>query len=217
MTTPDFPFRAVRGAAPFGLRGPAATLWLVAALALAGCASVAPPRASSPPPAVPAPGAPVPAPGPAAVPPGAPAAPTAPGAVPNARTAGAEVLAIEQRWLQDWFRGTPVRIAQRSDGTLTVDVPREFSFDAGRSQVKPALAAVLDKVAETLRRRPTTHLTLLAAPTDPASGSPPTLALQRAAGVQRHLRDRGVAPARLGAPLADGSAAVQLRIGTLAP
>jgi hypothetical protein len=36
--------------------------------------------------------------------------------------------------------------------------------------------------------------------------------------VHRHLRERGVAPARLGEPVAEGSSAVQLRIvATAAP
>lgn len=196
-----------RSAAPARPRRARALLPTLA-LVLAGCAAVAPPRpgATGAPPA----GASAPKPPPAEAAPGAPAS--------NARTAGAEALAIEQRWLQDWFRGTPVRIAQRSDGTLAVNVPREFCFDAGRSQLKPALGAVLDKVAESLRRRPGTRLTLLSAPGDPAgTAATASLALQRAAGVQRHLRDRGIALARLGEPMAEGSSAVQLRIGTLSP
>lgn len=225
--------RATRCTPPALTRGARAllpSLVLALVLVLAGCASVAPPRpgAPAPPPrpgapAAPPPGTeappaakPTPADAPPGAPPGAPATPT-----PSARTAGAELLAIEQRWLQEWFRGTPVRIAQRSDGSLAVDVPREFCFDVGRSQVKPALGAVLDKVAESLRRRPGTRLTLLSAPGDPAgsgsSAATATLALQRAAGVQRHLRDRGIALARLGEPVADGNASVQLRIGTVAP
>lgn len=187
---------------PQRLRG---SLLLAVAVTLGGCASVAPR------PGPPGTGPSAPAESPSAAPAGTGAAPA-----PNARTAAAEALAIEQRWLQDWFRGTPVRISQRSDGTLAVDVPREFCFDAGRSQVKPALGAVLDKVAESLRRRPGTRLTLLSAPGD-TGAAPATLALQRAAGVQRHLRDRGVALARLGEPVADGSTAVQLRIAAMAP
>ena len=164
------------------------------ALALGGCASVAPQR---------------------------PAAPTTQASAPpgtNARTLAAETLAIEQQWLQDWFRGTPVRIAQRSDGSLAIDVPREFCFDAGRSQVKPALSAVLDKVAQSLQRRPSAKLTLLTGPADPGGGAEPAaLALQRATAIQRHLRDRGVALARLGEPRAEGSAGVQLRMDMPTP
>lgn len=176
------------------------SLLLAVVVTLGGCAGVAP------------------RPAPADAGSSAPSAATPPasGPAPNARTAAAEALAIEQRWLQDWFRGTPVRISQRNDGTLAVDVPREFCFDTGRSQVKPALGAVLDKVAESLRRRPGTRLTLLSAPGDTGAAAP-ALALQRATGVQRHLRDRGVALARLGEPVAEGSTAVQLRIATLAP
>jgi outer membrane protein OmpA-like peptidoglycan-associated protein len=189
--------RAARPALP----RPGATLLTGLALVLGGCASVSPPRSTPP-----GSGAAVPV-------------ATAPAAsASQSRTAGAEALAVEQRWLQDWFRGTPVRIAQRSDGTLAVEVPREFCFDAGRSQIKPALGAVLDKVAESLRRRPGTRLTLLSAPGDAtASAAPATLALQRATGMQRHLRERGIAPGRLAEPAADGQAAVQLRIAAVTP
>ncbi len=128
------------------------------------------------------------------------------------------MLAIEQQWLQDWFRGTPVRVAQRSDGTLAIDVPREFCFEAGRSRILPALAAVLDKVAQSLNRRPTARLTWLAGPADPSGvAGPASLGLQRATAMQRHLRDRGIALARLAEPLAEGSTGVQLRIGMSAP
>ena len=127
------------------------------------------------------------------------------------RAAVQAALAVERQWLQSWFEGTPVVIAQRPDGTVTVQVPREFSFDPGRSRVKPALAAVLDKVAESLRRRPRTHLALLAAPGDTADTAP--LAAQRALKVRSHLLSRGVPAARIGKPTATATAAVQLQIG----
>lgn len=120
-------------------------------------------------------------------------------------------LAIEQRWLNSWFKGTPVRIVQNSDGSLSVAVPREFCFDRGRSDLKPALSAVLDKVAESLRRRPQAQLLLLAAPPDESGG--PSLALQRAAQVQDHLRRLGIHAARLAEPAVANVAAVQLQIG----
>ena len=82
---------------------------------------------------------------PAAAPPVAPST-AAPAAAP------APPLAVERAWLQSWFDGTPVAIEQVADGDVSVAVPREFCFDAGRSKVKPPLAAVLDKVAQSLRR-----------------------------------------------------------------
>ena len=151
-------------------------------LYLAGCSSVNPPAAPTT----------------ASLPPPEPAAATAP------------ALRTEQRWLQSWFEGTPVRIVINSDGVLAIDVPREFCFDAGRNQVKPALAAVLDKVAESLRRNTSTRLTLLAAPGDATTAAP--LAMARATAVHKHLRNRGVPAARLGEPGATAVAAVQLRI-----
>lgn len=119
-------------------------------------------------------------------------------------------LDVERQWLQSWFQGTPVLIGQRSDGAVTVDVPREFCFEPGRNKIKPPLAAVLDKVAESLRRRPPARLVLVAAPGDTAD--PTSLAKQRALKVQSHLMSRGVPAARIGKPTTTATAAVQLRI-----
>ena len=136
----------------------------------------------------------------------APAAEAAPQPVPS--------LVIERHWLQSWFKGTPVRIVQHDDGAVGIDVPREFCFDSGRNSVKPALAAVLDKLAESLRRTPPARLDRVAAPGD--SAAPSALALQRATQVRRHLLSRGVPAAQLGEPSATSAAAVQLRMA-LAP
>ncbi|HEY6134074.1 MAG TPA: hypothetical protein VIW70_08855 [Rubrivivax sp.] len=165
---------------------------LALSLALHGCTTTAPAR----------PGGPTP-----------PSATDTPSPAPPAQGA----LAIERQWLQSWFTGTPVQIAQRGDDALTVDVPREFCFDSGRSNVKPALAAVLDKVAESLRRVPQARLTLVAAPGDGASDT--ALAQQRAAQVRAHLTSRGAPSARLAnatAAPAAATPAVQLRM-ELAP
>lgn len=146
------------------------------------------------------------------VPPSRPTAPVEPAATAS-RPGNAP--AVERQWLQSWFKGTPVAIVQRDDSTVSVDVPREFCFEVGRSSVKPALAAVLDKLAESLRRNPTARLGLLAAPSDAAPSAP--LALQRASQVRAHLLSRGVASARLGSPTATAGAAVQLRLDFAMP
>lgn len=144
-----------------------------------------------------------------------PTAPVEPAAAPAAADRRASTLTVERRWLQSWFGGTPVLIEQRNDGAVSVDVPLEFCFDAGRSAVKAPLAAVLDKVAESLRRNGWAHLPLVAAPADAAPTSP--LALQRAAQVRKHLISRGVPAARLGSPTATAAAAVQLRMQAASP
>jgi outer membrane protein OmpA-like peptidoglycan-associated protein len=151
--------------------------------------------------------------------PTSPTAPPRPAAPPasavDQRAAAPAALATEKQWLQSWFTGTPVLIALRSDGAVTVDVPREFSFDAGRSSVKPPLGAVLDKVAESLRRTPLARLPLVAAPADPDGAS--ALALQRATQVRAHLLARGVPAARLANPTAAAASAVQLRMEVASP
>ena len=161
---------------------------LVALSWLAACSSPPPSPASSP----------------------APAAPSTPS--PPPRPTG---LAVERQWLQSWFEGTPVRIVQRSESSFSVEVPREFCFDAGRATVKPPLAAVLDKVALSLQRKPAARVEVLAAPGDATTASP--LAQQRADNVRKHLIARGVSSRQLGPPTATSVPAVQLRIGVAEP
>ncbi len=165
---------------------------LVVLLVLCGCRT-APPSTPTPPAAAG----------------GSASGPVAP-PTPQQRSAAAAALGVERNWLAQWFRGTPVQIAQRSDGAVTVDVPREFCFDPGDSTVKPALRAVLDKVADSMARLKGTRLALLAAPVDP--GAPAALAVQRATKVRLYLVGRGVAAARLGPAVAAGPATVQLRM-----
>lgn len=180
------PRRLALGAAGLGL----------AALMLPGCGST-PPRTTGP-----------------ATQSAAPGTGTAPaagaGSPPPAAALAADGLAVERRWLQQWFDGTPVLIAQPQRDALAVEVPRDFCFDKGSATVKPPLKAVLDKLALSLRRQPQARLARLAAPAD--AGGDSTLARQRAQRVREHLRSRGVPAERLGEPTATTAAAVQLRV-----
>jgi outer membrane protein OmpA-like peptidoglycan-associated protein len=133
-----------------------------------------------------------------------------PGASPPSAARDTAALAAERQWLRSWFGDTPVRIAQSSDTAISIEIPREFCFDPGHSHVKPALAAVLDKVAESLRRVPQLRLELIAAPADSAASTP--LALQRATQMRVHLVDRGVPAGQLGGPQAAAAESVQLRM-----
>jgi outer membrane protein OmpA-like peptidoglycan-associated protein len=131
-----------------------------------------------------------------------PSAPTMPPANP---------LATEQRFLEDWFRGTPVVIAAQPPVTLQLDVPLANSFDTGKADIKPALNAVLDRVAQSLLRQSAARINVNA-PAD-ASGSA-ALAQSRAQRVREALGSKGVAATRVGlsetAPRAGGP--VQLRL-----
>jgi outer membrane protein OmpA-like peptidoglycan-associated protein len=137
-------------------------------LVLAGCAAWRP--AASP--------------APAAAPPSAPArAPIAPPPPPRAS------LAAEQQRFAELFRGTPVVFAMQVDGSLRVTVPVRFSFDKGRFAVKPALAAVLDRVAWS-QRAEATRLRV-AVPADPR-GNGLLLATERATSARDYMVGRGV-------------------------
>jgi outer membrane protein OmpA-like peptidoglycan-associated protein len=135
------------------------------------------------------------------------------------RAAGAAVIKVERQWLESWFKDTPVRIVSPSPTTLEVEVPREFSFDPSRQAVKPPLAAVLDKLAESLRRNPQLRVDGLAAPGDTANPqrSDRALAIRRAGQVQTHLRQRGVASTRVSSATVSDSPVVSLRLTSVPP
>jgi len=183
------------------LRAAARGCFVLAALALGACATgPIGSRGSGPvePPAVsPAgalgPGGTTTTPGAA----GAPAAPVAP-------------VVAEQRWLEDWFRGTPVVIASQGSSNLQVDVPLANSFDSGKADIKPALSAVLERVSEILRRQAGARITV-SAPND--AGGAATLAQARAQRVREHLVTRRIAAPRIA--IAEGTrpgGPVQLRL-----
>lgn len=146
-----------------------------------------------------------------------PTSPAAAGAPITAPVAPPATLATERQWLQSWFAGTPVQIQQRGEGPLSVSVPREFCFDAGRSAIKPALAAVLDKVAESLRRVPQARLQQLAAPADAGAAAGTALAVQRATQVRARLLSRGVQVTQMTEPTATADAAVLIQVVLKAP
>jgi outer membrane protein OmpA-like peptidoglycan-associated protein len=136
-------------------------------------------------------------------------APPAPGAGAPARPAADAALAKEHRWLSQLFAGTPVEITLQRDGQLAVEVPLDFSFDAGRANVKPPLAKVLDYLAQSATRQITTRLHV-AAPADTRGA--PALALRRAAAVRAYLAGKGVSPQRFSEPVAAERGGVSVRV-----
>lgn len=111
-------------------------------------------------------------------------------------------LAAEQRWLEQLFEGTPVRISAESSGeALQLLVPIAFSFEADSAKPKPALQAVLDKLGQSLKRQPASKLRI---------GAPGPAA--RALAARQHLLSRGVAAHRVEAATASAGDGVQLRL-----
>lgn len=161
---------------------------LLATAVLAGCGSV--PKTTQP------------APRPQAA--GVPAAPAdAPAA---AGPAVSPELVAEQRWLEDLFKGTPVVIGAVGPGPnapLKVEVPLRYAFDDGRSEVKPPLGAVLDRVAASLQRQPRARVAVSA----PSAGG--------TASVRGHLLAKGVAAYRIEKlPLRPDMVELRLRVAS---
>ncbi len=131
--------------------------------------------------------------------------------VPVPSSPSATPLATEQRFLEDWFRGTPVVIAAQPPMTLQLDVPLANSFDAGKTEIKPALNAVLDRVAQSLLRQSAARVHVNA-PAD--AGGNGGLAQSRAQRVREALGSKGIAATRVAvteaAPRVGGP--VQLRM-----
>jgi outer membrane protein OmpA-like peptidoglycan-associated protein len=138
-----------------------------------------------------------------------PAAPSWPGQAPPA-PAAPPPLAQEQRWLGQWFQGTPVVVAPGEDGAVEVGVPLEFSFDAGKSAVKPPLAAVLDKVSESLHRHAGARVLVSAPAIDGASAA--TLARERTGRMRDYLMNKGVLSRRIEPVTINGAKEVALRL-----
>jgi len=129
---------------------------------------------------------------------------------PNAATRAASTkanLAIEKLRLAELFRGTPVLFALQPDGSLRVEVPLQFSFDAGKAVVKPPLAAVLDRIA-TGQLNEATQI-VLSAPSDPAAKDA-SLVGARSASARDHLIGRGIAGTRVVVSPSSGVAVVRI-------
>ena len=148
--------------------------------------------------------------------PGPNAAPGSPNAAPGSPAPGtpsATPLATEQRFLEGWFRDTPVVIAAQPPITLQLDVPLANSFDAGKADIKPALNAVLDRVAQSLLRQNAARININA-PADVNGNA--ALAQSRAQRVREALGTKGIASTRVAltesAPRAGGPLQLRLTI-----
>ncbi len=174
--------------------------WHAALLALTACGSAPPVQ----PPTSPSLGA---------------ASPTAP--APSSTVAPSSTgptLLDEERRLAALFDGTPVAFSMQSGNALRVDVPLRFCFDSGRDGIKPPLAAVLDRLAQSQRDR-TSRFVVSASADGPVRAQPAassaaqrraasapssrgaghdvsTLATRRASGLRDRLVAQGIDPAR---------------------
>jgi outer membrane protein OmpA-like peptidoglycan-associated protein len=149
-----------------------ASLLIVAAALVAGCAST-PPGATPP-----------------------RAGPSAGGVFGGLFGSGlSPALDAQRTRLKQALDGTPVVIEATSDRRLRVEVPTRHAFEPGRATVKPALAAVLDQFAIGFRPyAASTELRVGAPDNDKATAK---LVRERAASARDYLVSRGVPASRI--------------------
>jgi outer membrane protein OmpA-like peptidoglycan-associated protein len=103
-------------------------------------------------------------------------------------------------------KGTGTQITEQPDGSLKLNIPSSVTFDTNSYAVKPSFAPVLDQLAQTLQQNPEL-IAQVVGHTD-STGQPAynqTLSVNRAQSVTGYLGQRGVAPQRLSAPIADNN------------
>ncbi|MFT4103544.1 MAG: OmpA family protein [Burkholderiaceae bacterium] len=94
--------------------------------------------------------------------------------------------------------GTGVAVTRTEDNQLRLEVPSDVSFDVGQATIKPNLAPVLDRFAQTLRDNPATTLRIVGHTDSTGSDAVNNpLSVNRAASTRQYLVDHGVAVDRI--------------------
>jgi len=98
--------------------------------------------------------------------------------------------------MEQQTKGTGIEVAKTEDNQLKVNVPSDFSFDVGRSAIKPEMRPVLDQFAKGLD--PNMRVRIIGhtdSTGNDAINNP--LSIDRAQSVRDYLAARGVSPTRV--------------------
>lgn len=109
--------------------------------------------------------------------------------------------------------GTGISVSQTADNQLKLEVPSDVSFDTGSADIKPNLAPVLNRFAQTLNANPVTTVRVIGHTDSRGSDAINNpLSINRAASVRDYLSARGVQASRIAIdgrgshePIADNS------------
>jgi outer membrane protein OmpA-like peptidoglycan-associated protein len=91
-------------------------------------------------------------------------------------------------------------VLRTPDQQLQVNVPSEFSFDAGSAAIKPEMRPVLDAFADDLKAEAFSHMRVRIVGFADSRGDEAAndiLSLARAVSVRKHLEGRGIAGSRI--------------------
>jgi len=98
--------------------------------------------------------------------------------------------------MENATRGTGIDVARTQDNQLKVNVPADFSFDVGRSNVKPEMRPVLDQFAQGLD--PNARVRIVGHTDNTGSDAVNNpLSVERAHSVRDYLASRGIASSRI--------------------
>ena len=121
----------------------------------------------------------------------------------------------QKRTMEQATQGTGVGVTQTADNQLKLDIPSDISFDVGRAEIKPNLAPVLDRFAQTLNANPAATVRIIGhTDTQGSDAINDPLSVNRAASTRQYLASRGVSAARIAIdgrgsrePIADNASA----------
>ncbi|HEY0877541.1 MAG TPA: OmpA family protein [Zeimonas sp.] len=119
----------------------------------------------------------------------------------------------QKQAMQQATQGTGVEVTQTADNQLKLNVPSDVSFDTNSAQIKPNLAPVLDRFAQTLNANPGSTVRIIGHTDNTGTDAiNDPLSVNRAASTRQYLAARGVDPARIAIdgrgsrePIADNS------------
>jgi len=104
----------------------------------------------------------------------------------------------QKQAMQQATQGTGVEVTQTADNQLKLNVPSDVSFDTNSAQIKPNLAPVLDRFAQTLNANPGSTVRIIGHTDNTGTDAiNDPLSVNRAASVRQYLAARGVDPARI--------------------
>jgi outer membrane protein OmpA-like peptidoglycan-associated protein len=102
----------------------------------------------------------------------------------------------KRKAMEQATQGTGIEVARTPDNELKVNVPSDFSFDVGRSNVKPEMRPVLDQFAQGLD--PNMRVRVIGHTDSTGSDSVNNpLSVDRAESVRNYLVSKGVSPSRI--------------------
>ncbi|HEY0879191.1 MAG TPA: OmpA family protein [Zeimonas sp.] len=104
----------------------------------------------------------------------------------------------QKQAMQQATQGTGVEVTQTADNQLKLNVPSDVSFDTNSAQIKPNLAPVLDRFAQTLNANPGSTVRIIGHTDNTGTDAiNDPLSVNRAASTRQYLAARGVDPARI--------------------